>query len=141
MHHLPHNALAYAMTIRSAKLAIGLQVALLLLGTLMPGHWRSGLEASLHAPFGLSSWAHALLFAGMSMAALAMRWRTRHVALAALALALATEALQFFAIDRHPRWIDVGIDMAGAAFGLLVVGCWGLFCSVCGSRLFNGDKG
>jgi len=36
--------------------------------------WRTGLEASLHAPFCLSSWAQALLFAGIAMAALAMGW-------------------------------------------------------------------
>jgi VanZ family protein len=34
------------------------------------------------------------------------------------ALALLTEGLQFFAIDRHPRWLDVGIDMAGALAGV-----------------------
>jgi len=46
--------------------------------------------------------------------------------LVALALALLTEGLQFFAIDRHPGWDDVGIDMAGAAAGLLLgrVGRW-----------------
>ncbi|WP_422554918.1 hypothetical protein [Rhodoferax sp.] len=36
-------------------------------------------------------------------------------------LALASEALQFFATDRHPRWLDVGIDMAGAVVGLGLV--------------------
>jgi VanZ family protein len=40
------------------------------------------------------------------------------VLLAALALALLTEGLQFFAIDRHPRWLDVGIDMGGALLGV-----------------------
>jgi len=46
--------------------------------------------------------------------------------LVALALALLTEGLQFFAIDCHPGWDDVGIDMAGAAAGLLLgrVGRW-----------------
>jgi len=42
-------------------------------------------------------------------------------AAAALLLALLTEGLQFFAMDRHPRWLDVGIDMAGATAGLLLV--------------------
>ena len=56
-------------------------------------------------------------------------------------LAFATESLQFFAIDRHPRWVDVGIDMAGAGFGLALVSGWGWFCSFFGSKLFNGDKG
>ena len=44
----------------------------------------------------------------------------QHIAVAALALALLTEGLQFFAIDRHLGWDDVGIDMAGIAFGLLL---------------------
>jgi hypothetical protein len=34
--------------------------------------WRAGLKASLHAPFGLSSWVDAVLFARISMAAVAM---------------------------------------------------------------------
>ena len=29
-----------------------------------------------------------------------------------------TEGLQFFANDRHPRWLDVGIDMGGALLGV-----------------------
>ena len=49
---------------------------------------------------------------------------------AALALALAAEGLQFFAIDLHPSWVDVGIDMAGAGFGMVMVGFRGWFCSV-----------
>ena len=61
--------------------------------------------------------------------------------LAALALALAAEGLQFFAIDLHPSWVDVGIDMAGAGFGMVMVGFRGWFCSVFSSKLFNGDKG
>ena len=120
---------------------MGLQVALLIFGTQMPGTWRASLEGRLHAPFGLSLWAHAVLFAAMAITAWSMGWRPGRVLLATLALALATEALQFFAIDRHPRWIDVGIDMAGAGFGLLVVGFWGWFCSGFGSKLFNGGKG
>jgi VanZ family protein len=48
------------------------------------------------------------------------------VLLAALCLALGSEALQFFATDRHPRWLDVGIDMAGAVVGWGVVRWHGL---------------
>jgi VanZ family protein len=54
-----------------------------------------------------------------------MAWPWHRVLLAALCLALGSEALQFFATDRHPRWVDVGIDMAGALTGLgLVWGAW-----------------
>ncbi len=44
--------------------------------------------------------------------------------LATLALALLTEGLQFFAMDRHPRLLDIGIDMTGAGLGLAVG--WGI---------------
>ena len=36
------------------------------------------------------------------------------------ALALLTEGLQHFASHRDPSWFDVGVDMAGAAVGLLL---------------------
>ena len=100
-----------------------LQLLALLVGTQMPGFWRSQVEHSLHAPSWLSSLAHFVLFAGMTLV-LAVRplaWPTRRVLLTALALALLTEGLQFFAIDRHPRLIDVGIDMAGALLALLLL--------------------
>jgi VanZ family protein len=45
-------------------------------------------------------------------------WR---VLLAGLALALLSEGLQFFAMDRHPRWRDVGIDMAGVVLAVVLV--------------------
>ncbi len=141
MRHALSPPTPTAMTSQSAKVALSLQIALLLMGTLMPGPWRAGLEASLHAPFGMASWAHAVLFAGLAIAARVMRWRVGQVLLAALVLALLTEGLQFFAIDRHPRWIDVGIDMAGAGYGLAVVSGWRWFCTGFGSRVSNGDKG
>jgi hypothetical protein len=37
------------------------------------------------------------------------------------ALALLTDGLQFLAIERNPRWLDVGIDMAGALAGVGLV--------------------
>ena len=50
------------------------------------------------------------------------------IVLLGLALALVTEGLQFFAMGRHPRWVDVGIDLAGtvSAVGLvnLVAPCF-----------------
>ncbi|MBH2018601.1 MAG: hypothetical protein I8H91_03380 [Burkholderiales bacterium] len=35
--------------------------------------------------------------------------------------ALLTEGLQLLAIDRHPRLLDVGIDMAGTVLALALV--------------------
>jgi VanZ family protein len=47
-------------------------------------------------------------------------WRWSTLLLFALGLALMTEGLQFFAIDRHPSWRDVGIDLCGAFLGMLL---------------------
>ncbi|NDP61882.1 VanZ family protein [Polaromonas sp.] len=89
----------------------------------MPNAWRNGVEHSLNVPFSLSSWAHFVVFCGMSLL-LMMRplaCPARWVLLLALTLALLTEALQFLAVDRHPRLLDVGIDMAGAILGVAVM--------------------
>ena len=111
---------------RTARALVGLQLLTLLLGTQMPGAWRSSIELSLHAPFGLSSWAHFIIFAGMAtvLSAKPMGWPVLHTLVTTLALAILTEALQFFAIDRHPRLLDIGIDMAGACVGVVLVRVW-----------------
>jgi VanZ family protein len=108
---------------RLAQGLLLLQVLLLFIGTQMPGALRAELEASMHSPWGLSSMAHFVVFVGMAAVAYArpMAWPWHRVLLAALGLALLTEGLQFFATDRHPGWLDVGIDMAGAVVGLVVV--------------------
>lgn len=108
------------MTKSSAYGLLWAQVCMLLIGTQIPGSWRADLEVSLHAPVGVSSWAHFLLFAGMAFVASwrPLAWPWRQVVLASVGLAMLTEALQFLALDRHPRWIDVGIDMCGAVTGL-----------------------
>jgi hypothetical protein len=102
---------------------LGMQVLALLVGTQMPGAWRSGAEQLLHAPSYVSPLSHFVLFASMAMllAARPLAWPALRIGLAALALALLTEGLQFLAIDRHPRWLDVGIDLAGALAGLGLV--------------------
>lgn len=120
------------MTYQFSQRLLVLQALLLLIGTQMPSAWRTGIEASLHAPFGLSSWAHFVLFAGMAVVAFArpLVWPWPRVLLAALALALATEGLQFFALDRHPRMLDVVIDLAGALAGVALVMVVGRFKKV-----------
>lgn len=106
----------------TACIALTLMLVALLLGTQMPGNWRDELEYSLHAPFQLSSWAHFFIFSAMAFlsATQPLAWPLLRVLTAALALALLTEGLQFFALSRHPGLDDVAIDMAGAAFGLLL---------------------
>ena len=109
-----------AMSLRVAHALMSFLLLTLLVGTLMPGAWRSGIEASLQAPLGMSSPAHFVLFACMAWLQMVrpMNWSVTRIVLTALALALLTEGLQFFAIERHPRWVDVGIDLAGALTGL-----------------------
>lgn len=109
------------MTRRFAWSLLWAQVVLLLVGTHMPGAWRAGIEASLHAPFSLSSWAHFVMFVGMAWVACRnLAWPWHRVLLAAVALALLSEGLQFFALDRYPSVLDVSIDVAGAGLGLLL---------------------
>lgn len=124
------------MAPRVAWRLLGLLVLLLLFGTQMPGSWRAGIEGSLHSPWGLSPWAHLVLFAGMAWTASRhLAWPWSRVLLGALALVLLTEGLQFFAIDRHPRWVDVGIDMTGTLMALALAAGWNKFGRKAGSRL------
>lgn len=108
------------MSERFARAMLFLHVLALLLGTLMPGSWRANVEQSLSAPMGLSSLAHFILFASMAclLCARPLAWQLTNIVIFTLTFALLSEGLQFFAIDRHPRWIDIGIDMAGACAGL-----------------------
>ncbi|WP_198026772.1 VanZ family protein [Polaromonas glacialis] len=111
------------MSPRLAWSLFGLHILVLIVGTQMPNAWRNGVEQSLHVPFSLSSWAHFVVFCGMSLL-LMMRplaYTARRVILLALVLALMTEALQFFAVDRHPRLIDMGIDMAGTLLAVMIM--------------------
>lgn len=111
------------MSLRFARNLLGLQLLALLIGTQMPGSWRASVEQSLPSPFGLSSLAHFVLFASMAVLQCwrPLLWPPWRVIFGALFLALLTEGLQFFAIDRHPRWVDVGIDLAGTVTGLGLV--------------------
>ena len=111
------------MSRRLAWSLLALHLLALLVGTQMPGAWRSGVEHTVHAPVSLASWAHFFVFIGMTlvMSVRPLAWPVGRVVLTALALALLTEGLQFFAVDRHPRWRDVGIDMAGTLLALGIV--------------------
>lgn len=110
------------MSRRSAWSVLALLIAVLLVGTQMPNSWRNGIVDGLHAPSALSSWAHFAVFACMALllSIRPLNWPVNKVILLTFALACATEGLQFFAVDRHPRLIDVAIDMAGALAGLLL---------------------
>lgn len=111
------------LSLQFARSLLLFQAVLLIVGTQMPGAWRSGIEASLNVPFGLSSLAHFVLFASMACVvhSAPLSWSLLRVISNSLLLAILTECLQFFAIDRNPRLLDVVIDMGGASFGLGLV--------------------
>lgn len=111
------------LTVYSARCLLVAQVLLLLIGTLMPGMWRDNTVAALGVPGVVSPVAHYVLFCGMAgVASFApLRWSLSRVILLGLGLALLSEGLQFLAIDRHPRWLDVGIDMAGVLTAMVMV--------------------
>ncbi len=129
------------MSLRFVRILLGLQLLALFIGTQMPGAWRASLEQSVQSPLGLSSLAHFVVFASMAalQAGRPLLWPRWRVVLGALFLALLTEGLQFFAIDRHPRWLDVGIDLAGTVAGLGLVQLLLLF-STCQSNLARHDE-
>ena len=113
----------FCMKHRVSWTLLGLLVLSLLMGTLVPDAWRNGAVHALHAllaPSWVSSAGHFVLFAGMALllAARPLAWPAARIVLVLLGLALLTEGLQFLTADRHPRWRDVGIDMAGALVGL-----------------------
>jgi len=111
-----------AMTNRFAYCLLSAQAFLLFVGTQIPGAWRVSAVESLHAPGIISSWAHFVLFVGMAAVASSrpLGWPWARVVAWALGLALLSEGLQFFAMNRHPRWLDVGIDMSGSLAGILL---------------------
>lgn len=107
-------------TLRSTRLLTAGLITLLFFGTLMPGSWKHSAEQTVNSPLDLAVAAHVALFAAICyLLPLARWWQVRgwHVFAAGLVLALATEGLQFFAIERHPNLAGVLQDMAGTAIG------------------------
>lgn len=107
---------------RDAERLLALLVLVLFVGTQMPGAWRNAAQNSISPDWGLSSSAHFALFASMAWLARVqpLKLSIARIGLKALALALLTEGLQTFAIDRHPSWSDVGIDLFGTLVGLVL---------------------
>ncbi len=111
------------MSVVFAQRLLVFQVLVLFVGTLMPGLWRDSAVTVLGVPGIVSPIAHFLLFCGIAGVAYMapLNWPGMRVVLFALGLALLTEGLQFFALERHPRWIDIGIDMSGVLTAMLSV--------------------
>jgi VanZ like family len=107
-------------TLRSTRLLTAASITLLFFGTLMPGSWKHSAERTIASPLDLAAMAHVALFAAICyLLPLARWWRVKAWQLfaVALGLALVTEGLQFFAIDRHPNLAGVIQDMTGATIG------------------------
>lgn len=105
-----------------------LLLALLFFGTLMPGDLKRSAELAVSAPSSTSMLAHVVVFVGICfMLPHARFWRVMpwHVLGVGLGLALLTEGLQFFAVNRHPQWAGVMQDMAGASIGWVLGKRWG----------------
>lgn len=110
----------------AARLFIVALLAVLFLGTLMPGAWKDAATRPFGNGIDLPALAHVAVFAAIfSLVPLAGFWKVKfwHAPVLGLALALLTEGLQFFAIDRHPNLAGVGQDLVGAMIGG-AVGRW-----------------
>ncbi len=123
-------ALSPGQWIAAGMLLLG--VGVLLLAVMLPSHTLSWLRSDYRwlgrplnwiegLPVPLDT-VHVLLFAWVT---LCMRWlfprlRWWQVALCMLALAAATELLQFFAPGREPKIADVVDDLVGVAVGILL---------------------
>ena len=109
-----------SMTQARAKLFLTLLTCVLFFGTLMPGSWKAAATPGVRLFVNPAALAHVLLFAAICFVLpLARIWIARpwHVPALALGLALLTEGLQFFAVDRHPSLAGVAYDLAGGAIG------------------------
>ena len=103
------------------SVVLALCVVVLIAGTMVPGAWKLAIESSVFPRrFPASAMAHFLLFALAAVCLSKAPFMLRPLSVIGIALvaALATEGLQHFAIGRHPRLTDVGIDLLGALAGI-----------------------
>lgn len=103
-----------------ARLLLALFLVALFVGTLMPGDWKVRASQPFAPVLDLAVWAHVCLFAVICfLLPFAGLWRVRlwQLPLLGLSLALVTEGLQFFAVNRHPNLAGVLQDLAGACIG------------------------
>lgn len=111
------------MSFRLVVFLFIVNLLILLIGTQIPDLWRNSIEKTIDAPDYFSSLMHFLLFFSMALLLLIrpialMSWWVFFIM---LSLAASTEGLQYFAIDRHPRWLDVGIDMSGMLLAFILL--------------------
>jgi hypothetical protein len=104
----------------AARFISSFLIIVLFIGTLMPGSWKDSATKPFPTTIDLAALAHIAIFAGICFTALPARfWNIEpwHVLALGLALALLTEGLQFFAVERHPNLAGVTQDMIGAFVG------------------------
>jgi hypothetical protein len=104
----------------AARLISSFLMLALFVGTLMPGSWRNAAVSPFPHAINPAMVAHIALFAGICFTLAPARfWNVRswHVLTVGLTLALLTEGLQFFAIERHPNLDGVLQDLFGALLG------------------------
>jgi VanZ family protein len=108
------------MTRDAARFTSLMLIVALFAGTLLPGSWKDAALQPLPTSIHPAALAHIVLFAGICFTVPpAQFWRVRswHVLVLGLVLALLTEGLQFFAIDRQPNVDGVAQDLIGALMG------------------------
>ena len=97
-------------------------IAVLLVGTLMPGNVKASIESRAWSGIPWSSLAHLVLFAVIALVPVygpvprGYYWAL----LLATTLAGGTEWLQQFVPGRYPRLRDVMIDLSGTAIGCAI---------------------
>jgi hypothetical protein len=111
------------MTENIAKSSLIFLIIALLVGVTIPGEWRDGIVTYFNLPPVISSWLHFSLFLGIAVVTTShpIKRTFKFAIVSAIGLGILSEALQFISLDRHPRWIDVGIDVTGAFCGSLTV--------------------
>jgi hypothetical protein len=117
---MPHSHPYPHMTRAAARFTSTFLTVALFAGTLMPGSWKDAGLQPLPAWTHPAALAHIVLFAGICFTVpQAQFWNVRpwHVLVLGLVLALFTEGLQFFAIDRHPNLDGMAQDLIGALMG------------------------
>jgi VanZ family protein len=122
----------FALKQDTARTLLVVLVALLFFGTLMPGNWKEAGTRPFASLLDLAAASHVALFALIAfLVPRAQFWRVRpwHVFALGAALALLTEGLQFFAVDRHPNVAGLSWDMIGTLIG------WSVGRMVAGARL------
>ncbi|MBB3229763.1 VanZ family protein [Halomonas stenophila] len=94
-----------------------------LAGGLIPGALRAAIEQRLHLPFAVPPVAHFLLSGVM---AAGLRWCRPYWPLAVVLMVVLTigglaEVAQVWVPGRQPSWGDMGLDLAGAVAGVVVI--------------------